>query len=289
MTALATSMVGNMRSVAVTQTIDELEAALAGTEITGWDIVWAVVAVIVAVILSRAAHRVMQRLLRDVKGLSEDAKQLIGRVTSWVVILLGIAIAISVIGGNSAPIVIVIVIGVVVLALAMRGTAENFAAGIVLQTRGSIKVGDEIAALGFTGIVEELNGRSVVIRTIDGRTIHLPNAKVVDEPLANHSTLGVRRSELSIECTGSSDVATTIDVIRRAVAGAEGVLADPPPLVAVVSVHDGGASLALRYWHAPSAGPVVTAWVTAAVAGVMDDAGVVSVGPVAPPYPWPPK
>ena len=99
------------------------------------------------------------------------------------VILLGIAIAISLIGGN-APIIILLVIGVVVLALALRGTAENFAAGIVLQTRGSIKVGDEI--FRFTGIVEELNGRSVVVRTIDGRILHLPNAKVIEEPLANH-------------------------------------------------------------------------------------------------------
>ena len=90
-------------------------------------------------------------MLRNVDGLSLDAKQLIGRVTAWMVILLGIAIAISLIGGNSAPIVIILVIGVVVLALALRGTAENFSAGIVLQTRGSIKVGDEISSLGFTG------------------------------------------------------------------------------------------------------------------------------------------
>ena len=67
-----------MRSVAVTQTIDELEAALAGTQITGWDIVWAVVALVVAVILSRLARGVMVRMLRNVDGLSLDAKQLIG-------------------------------------------------------------------------------------------------------------------------------------------------------------------------------------------------------------------
>ncbi len=162
---------------------------MAGTQITGWDVVWAVVAIIVAVILSRLARGVIWRLLRNVDGLSLDAKQLICRVTAWVVILLGISVAISLIGGNSAPIVTILIIGAVILALALRGTAENYAAGIVLQTRGSIKVGDEIAALGFTGIVEELNGRSVVVRTIDGRILHLPNAKVIEEPLANHSTL----------------------------------------------------------------------------------------------------
>ena len=278
-----------MRSVAVTQTIDELEAALAGTQITGWDIVWAVVALVVAVILSRLARGVMVRLLHNVDGLSLDAKQLIGRVTAWMVILLGIAIAISLIGGNSAPIIIILVIGVVVLALALRGTAENFSAGIVLQTRGSIKVGDEISSLGFTGVVEELNGRSVVVRTIDGRMLHLPNAKVIEEPLANHSTLGARRSELSIACASSADIATTIESITRAARESEGVLADPAPWVAVISVGGESTSLVLRFWHVPSQGPVVTARVVAAVAGSMDDTGVSSVGPVAPPYPWPPK
>ena len=72
-TALPGPRVGNVRPVAVTQTIDELEAALAGTQITGWDIVWAVVALIVAVILSRLACGLMARLLRNVDGLSLDA------------------------------------------------------------------------------------------------------------------------------------------------------------------------------------------------------------------------
>jgi small conductance mechanosensitive channel len=281
--------VGNVRSVAVTQPIDQLEAALAGTQITGWDVVWAVVAIIVAVILSRLARGVMWRLLRNVDGLSLDAKQLICRVTALVVILLGIAVAISLIGGNSAPIVIILIIGAVILALALRGTAENFAAGIVLQTRGSIKVGDEIAALGFTGIVEELNGRSVVVRTIDGRILHLPNAKVIEEPLANHSTLGARRSELSIECTSSADIGTAIEAITRAATQAEGVLADPAPWVVVISMGGDGTSLVLRFWHAPSEGPVVTARVVAAVARSIDDTGVISVGPVAPVYPGPPR
>jgi small-conductance mechanosensitive channel len=243
----------------------------------------------VAVILSRLARGVMWRLLRNVDGLSVDAKQLICRVTAWVVILLGISVAISLIGGNAAPIVTILIIGAVVLALALRGTAENFAAGIVLQTRGSIKVGDEIAALGFTGIVEELNGRSVVIRTIDGRILHLPNAKVIEEPLANHSTLGLRRSELSIECTSPADIEATIKAISRAAAQAEGVLADPAPWVAVVSVGEGGTNFVLRFWHKPSEGPIVIARVVEAVAQSIDDTGVVSVGPVAPPYPWPPK
>ena len=166
-------------------------------------------------------------------------------MTAWIVILLGIAVAISLIGGNSAdhhlprhrgggP------------GTGAAGTAENFAAGIVLQTRGSIKVGDEIAALGFTGIVEELNGRSVVVRTIDGRILHLPNAKVIEEPLANHSTLGARRSELSIECTSSADIETAIEAITRATQ-AEGVLADPAPWVVVISMGGDGTSLVLRF------------------------------------------
>ena len=50
-----------------------------------------------------------------------------------------------------------------------------------------------------------------------------------------------------------------------------------------------GTNLVLRFWHVPSEGPVVTARVVAAVARSIDDTGVISVGPVAPVYPGPPR
>ena len=69
----------------------------------------------------------------------------------------------------SRCITVAIVFGVI-LALALRGIADNFAAGIVLQTRRPIHIGDEVESLGYVGNVLEMDGRAVVIETFDGRT-----------------------------------------------------------------------------------------------------------------------
>ena len=84
-----------------------------------------------------------------------------------------------------------------VLVLALRGIADNFAASVVLQARHPIALGDEIESGDFVGVVTELNGRSVVIRTVDGRTVHVPNGEILQERLVNNSTHGARRSEIA--------------------------------------------------------------------------------------------
>lgn len=51
-----------------------------------------------------------------------------------------------------------IILGVV-LALVLRGIADNFAAGVVIQSRHPVRLGDEIDALRYVGTVRALNGR----------------------------------------------------------------------------------------------------------------------------------
>ena len=105
------------------------------------------------------------------------------------------------------------------LAIVVRGgeRVEEFIANteisgwdvlFAVETRRTVALGDEIAALGHTGVVETMNSRSVVIRKADGRQVHLPNIKLLEGPVANHTVLGGRRSELAVKLTGSIDIDT---------------------------------------------------------------------------------
>ena len=96
------------------------------------------------------------------------------------------------------PLITVAIVFGVILALALRGIADNFASGIVLQTRRPIHIGDEVESLGYVGNVLDMDSRAVVIETFDGRTVHLPNSEVLGDPLINHSTKGARRSEVEV-------------------------------------------------------------------------------------------
>lgn len=78
------------------------------------------------------------------------------------VIFLGVGIALSLLGAPIQPLIAAAIVIAVVLGLALRGIAENFAAGILLQTRRPIHVGDEIESLGHSGNVVEMNSRAGV-------------------------------------------------------------------------------------------------------------------------------
>lgn len=136
----------------------------------------------------------------------------------------------------------------VVLALALRGIAENFAAGIVLQTRRPIEVGDEVDSLDYVGDVVEMNGRAVIIETFDGRRVHLPNSEVLSNPLVNHTERGARRSTVEVR-SRSREFEETLRDLADVVAAVPGVLPEPPPAVYLTSIDPVRVTALVQFWH----------------------------------------
>ena len=262
----------------MSEQVDQLEQALVGTEITGWDVLWAIVALVAAWILSRLVRRVTRRLLGRVVGLNDDAKRLISQFAGYFVILLGLALAVSLIGGNATPMLIVLVVVGVIVTLASKAVAENFVSGLILQTRGTVRLGDEISAMSHTGTVHEMNGRSVVIRTPDGRHVHLPNVELLDGPLANHTSFGARRSEMEVrfESTDEHDSLTTR--LAQAVAGCEHVSGDHPVRVDPANATKTTTELTVRFWHDASDSTLAAGEVHRALTAVLQDLPWFSVG-----------
>jgi Flp pilus assembly secretin CpaC len=83
-------------------------------------------------------------------------KGLLARIVGYLVIFLGVGIALSLVGAPIQPLLAAAIVVVAVLGLALHGIAENFAAGVLLQTRRPIHVGDEVQSLGFEGNVVEI-------------------------------------------------------------------------------------------------------------------------------------
>jgi small-conductance mechanosensitive channel len=207
-----------------------------------------------------------------ISGLSDNLRLVIVRVVKYLVLLLGIGIALTFLGAQLQPLITVMLIVLAVLALTMRGIADNFGAGIVLQTRKPIGPGDEISSQGYTGVVLELNGRSVVIRTNDGRVVHLPNAELLSAPLTNHSEHGVRRSEVEVRLTDPDlSVSHGLPATTQAVPG---VLTDPAADIVLVTVEPSRVVLRLRFWHEPLAYVRVTSAVVEQVGAHLRTGGV---------------
>lgn len=244
--------------------------------LTWWDIGLAVIAVILGWVLSRFAKRGVRALAHRTPGITDPMALLAGRITQYTIVLFGVGVALAFLGANIQPLIAIVVVVAVVLALVLRGIADNFAAGVLLQTRKPISVGDEIQIDGsdgpLVGTVTELNGRAVVMTTTDGRVVHIPNGAVLREPIINDSTHGARRSEVQVRVRRTDG---TIDMFLEplldAVRAVDGVHQREHPRALVTAVSPERLSARLQFWHHPLHGVTVTDAVVRAVGTLIDE------------------
>jgi small-conductance mechanosensitive channel len=215
-----------------------------------WNLLLATVVVVVSIFLARLARRRLRTFLDDY-GLDEHTTALLARVGGWTVVLLGVVLALSIMGVDMQPVVLIIVIFAALLFLSGRTLIENWAAGLVLQSRAPYEPGDRIESLGFIGYVEETNVRSVVIRTGDGQIIHIPNIDVLSNPLNNRTGHeGLRRSSITYGVAYGTNLSETERLLANAAASVDGVLDEPkPPEAHVASLGDTTVNIELRFWH----------------------------------------
>ena len=252
------------------------------TTVEWWQLLIAVVVIIAGWILSRLARAGTIRLLRLAPSLSEIVSTFVARLVSYSVVLLSVAVALAVLGVNMQPLLVLAVVLAVVAVLVLRGVADNFAAGVVIQASKPIEVGHEIQVEGpdgrsITGIVTELNSRTVVLETYDGRTVHVPNAKMVQDPIVNHSSRGLRRSEVQVRAAREgAGVDEMLALLTEAAASVPGISEVEQSRAIAVSISPERLTARVLFWHAPADALSVTAGVVEAVAAALREAGVES-------------
>jgi small-conductance mechanosensitive channel len=170
-------------------------------------------------------------------------------VAGWTVVFLGVLLALSIMGVDMIPIVLVLVIGIAFFFLSGKSLIENWAAGLLLQMRAPYRPGDRIETGDYVGDVELTNVRSVVLRKSDGQVIHVPNIDVLQNPLVNRTgDEAGRRSSLSFGVAYGTKVDDVERMLVEAAASVDGVREDPAPSAWVASLGDTNINLELRFW-----------------------------------------
>lgn len=132
--------------------------------------------------------------------------------------------------------------------LALQGSLANFAAGLLLIVFRPFRVGDWIDVGDASGYVEDLELLTTILRTLDNRTVIIPNSKLTDNNIVNYSTLGVLRLDLVLGVAYDSDLKQVKTVIRQVLSEEPRILAEPEPVVGVLELADSNVNLAVRPW-----------------------------------------
>lgn len=134
-------------------------------------------------------------------------------VTALLWVLL-IVISISALGVNTTSIAALLAAGGVALGMALSGTAQNFAGGLIILIFKPFKVGDFISAQGFMGTVMEVNMFSTRIDTPENRRVVIPNGILSNGTVENYSTNGLRRAEWKFGVEYGTDVERCLEICR---------------------------------------------------------------------------
>lgn len=208
-----------------------------------------------AVAVLAAGMWIAKRITKSVKFAMEKRKlepSLISFTSSFVNILLRIFVIIIVlttVGVQMTSIVAVLGAGALAVGMALSGTFQNFAGGIIILFLKPFKVGDVIqTASGRTGTVKKIMIFTTELHTFDNQVVFIPNGPLANGEITNLSDRGNRRAEVQIAISYGDDV----DVARRAIlsvlAKDKRIMKTPEPVVFVSDLADSSVVLTVWFW-----------------------------------------
>lgn len=225
---------------------------------------------IIAKFVQRGTNWLMTRRLR----LSRLAESLISRVIKNVVLVVGFAVALTVLEIDITPIVAAIGATGLVVGLALQGTLSNFASGLMILINRPFDVGDVVTAGGVTGVIHQMNLVSTTFRTFDNQTIHVPNNEIWNNVITNITANPTRRVDLEFGIGYDDDFEKAEQIIREVVENHPLVLNDPEPQVVTHALADSSVNIVCRPWAKTSDWWPVKTDVTRAVKRRFDEEGI---------------
>lgn len=139
------------------------------------------------------------------------------------------------------------------IGMALNGTVQNFAGGIMILIFKPFKAGDYIQAQGFEGTVTEVTIVSTKLTTVDNRNIIIPNGALSSNTINNFSQNTMRRIDWNIDVEYGSSSEQTKEILMSFLAQDTRVLktengAPADPFVALSALKDSGVQFTMRAW-----------------------------------------
>ena len=214
----------------------------------GMKFVMAIVVLIVGLIVIKWITKAIVRLMRR----SNVNESLIPFLKSMANILLKAMLIISVMGMVGIQMTsFIAVLGAAGLAvgLALQGTLQNFAGGVMILLFKPYEVGHFIEAQGFMGSVKEIQIFTTVLTTPDNRKVIIPNSPLATGAITNFSAMPTRRIDFSFGIGYSDDIDKAKSILLKMAQKDERVLKEEnPPEVYVEALEDSSVNLKLRTW-----------------------------------------
>lgn len=215
--------------------------------IYGPRVLLAIVFLIIGLKVIQVGSRIIAEALNR-SHIEPTVKLFLSRLIVWIVkALLFVSVA-SMVGIETTSFVAMIGAAGLAIGLAFQGTLSNFAGGLLILTLKPFKVGDNINALGYAGMVEEISIFNTKIVTGENRVALIPNGTLANSSLMNMTEKENVRVELKFFIPSNADIKNAKKIIADSIALDSRINPEPKPLIAVLEVTETSIVLIARVW-----------------------------------------
>jgi small conductance mechanosensitive channel len=132
--------------------------------------------------------------------------------------------------------------------MALSGTLQNFAGGVMILIFKPFKVGDVIEAQGYTGAVNAIQIFNTILKTPDNKTVIIPNGGLSTSSMVNYSTEPTRRVDWTFGIAYGDDIDKAKQVLNELLTSNDKVLQDPAPFIELGELADSSVNFTVRAW-----------------------------------------
>ncbi len=214
----------------------------------GLKAVGAIVILIVGWIAAGVLQKAILRAGRESKRIDITIFTFLASVARYAAISFTIIAVLSSFGVETTSFVAVLGATGLAIGLALQGTLNHVASGVMLIIFRPFRIGDTIEAAGISGTVRAITLFVTEIDTADNVHILVPNGLIWSKEIKNFSANAHRRAELKFLISYADSADTVIGLVRTALENDARIQKQPAPVIGVQSMTVDGVVIVAGFW-----------------------------------------
>jgi small conductance mechanosensitive channel len=210
--------------------------------------------IIVALVIYYIGRWIIKRVVKiiekvcDKKDVEISLKKFLLNLARAVMYILLVTVIVGLIGLNMSSFIAIFASAGLAVGMALSGTLQYFAGGVMILAFRPFKVGDFIEAQGQAGTVKEISLFSTIINTLDNKTIIVPNGGLSTGIVNNYSKEPIRRVDLTVSISYGDDYQLARSVIMELIESDQRIKQTPAPFVGLSTLNQSSVDIAVLLW-----------------------------------------
>lgn len=241
----------------IVERFTSLDAETFLRDFTG-QVIWVALKIAVAFAIYAVGRWIINRLVHlmdasfDRRQVDKSLRSFLRSLVKGAAYTILLLIIVQLLGFNTTSLVALLAASGFGIGMALSGTLQNFAGGIMVMFMHPYRIGDYIEAQGQAGTVKEIRLFSTVVTTTDNKRIYIPNSSISNAIVNNYSSETMRRVEWKVSLAYGDDVAVAKRTMLAMLESDKRVLHTPDapadPFVALSELADSAIVVVARTW-----------------------------------------